>query len=84
MITLQEEHKMTVREACKLIKIYAEEGSRINSINISADGNIKKFCPDIGIEMAAYGDFVISEIGISEDGVELTIKREFVRATPTA
>ena len=75
---------MTVREACKLIKIYAEEGSRIHSINISADGNIKKFCPDIGIEMAAYGDFVLSEIGISEDGVELTIKREFVRATPTA
>lgn len=75
---------MTVREACKLIKIYAEEGSHINSINISADGNIKKFCPDIGIEMAAYGDFVISEIGVSEDGVELTIKREFVRATPTA
>lgn len=74
---------MTVREACKLIKIYAEEGSRINSISISADGNIKKFFPDIGIEMAAYGDFVISEIGISEDGVELVIKREFVRATPT-
>lgn len=84
MITLQEEQKMTVREACKLIKIYAEEGSPIQYFGISADGCRKEFFPENGIEMAAYGDFVISEIGISEEGVELTIKREFVRATPTA
>ena len=75
---------MTVREARKLIKIYAEEGSSIQYFGISADGCRKEFFPDNGIEMAAYGDFVISEIGISEEGVELELKREFVRATPTA
>ena len=54
----------------------------MQTLRISADGNCKDFCPINGIEMAAYGDFVISEIGISSHGVDLEIKREFVRATP--
>ena len=70
---------ITVREVCSLLKFYDEDHPM--EISIAADGSCKPFSPDSGIEMAAYGDFVIAEIVVSHNGVELEIKREFVKAT---
>lgn len=72
---------LTVREACALIKFYADgKDTSRNTLRIAADGCCKDFCPENGIELAAYGDFVISEISIGPDSVDLEIKREFVKA----
>ncbi len=70
---------MTVKELCNLIKLYPDDGKKMN-IYISADGTMKDFEPSVAIELAAYGDFVVSEIGINPGGVEIEIKREFVKS----
>ena len=85
MITLQEEHKMTVREACKLIRFINGDCDIItDKLRIAADGYSRPFDRDSVVDMTAYGDFILSGICVSPEGVELELKREFVRATPTA
>lgn len=70
---------MTVKELCNLIKFYSDDDRKME-IYISADGATKDFDPAVAIELAAYGDFVVSEIGISPRGAEIEIKREFVKS----
>nr|DAI48799.1 MAG TPA: hypothetical protein [Caudoviricetes sp.] len=72
---------ITVKEICSLLSFYTDDEEHPMEINIAADGVCKPFSPESGIEMAAYGDFVISEIAVSHKGVDLEIKREFVKAT---
>lgn len=71
---------VTVKEICSLLKFYTYDEAHPMEISIAADGACKPFNPESGIEMAAYGDFVISEISVSRKGVDLDIKRAFVKA----
>lgn len=68
---------ITVKEAVKLLRIEQLDEHMENKIFINGND----FNPQNTLELAAYGDFLIEEIYVSSDGVNLIPKQEFVKAT---
>ena len=72
---------MTVLEACAMLEL--GDGIKPN-IELTFGSCGVPFNPKNGLEMMAYGDFVIDSCHVWEGGVELVLKQQFVRKGGTA
>ena len=68
---------MTVREICSVLEI----GDGVKpTLLLAYDGNGVTLNRKDRLEMAAYGDFIVDECHVTNLGVELIVRQEFVRA----
>ena len=67
---------MTVREICSILEI----GDGVKpAIELTFGANGVPFSPQNGLEMMAYGDFLIDSCHVSTLGVELVLKQQFCK-----
>lgn len=67
---------MTVREICSVLAI--GDGVKPN-IELTFGANGVPFNPKNGLELMAYGDFLIETCHVSTLGVELVLKQQFCK-----
>ena len=67
----------TVREIATCLHLV---GKGKMTVSLYFGDNENAFNPLNPLQMAAFGDFVVDDIYVSEDGVGLALKQEFVKA----